>query len=110
MDQPPDMLAIPRHERANPPAIDGYCQEAVYGQGYLFRFRLNGDNSASGFILQDDDWLYICGTYSSGFPMEGRLSIYLDPQGDGGLYPFANQGDYQLGLDLSFRRNGNFDW
>ena len=99
--QPPDLFVIPRYERANPPAIDGYCQEAVYGQGYFYRFALRGNDTANGYLMQDDDWLYICGTYSGGFPMEGRLSIYLDPQGDGGLYPFANQGDYQLRLDLS---------
>jgi len=98
---PLELLVIPRPVQATFPEIDGYCADIGYGQGYLWRFSVGVDTLASGFLMQDDDWLYLCGTFPSGLPMAGKFSVFLDPQGDGNRYTFANQTDYQLSMDLS---------
>jgi TolB protein len=95
----PNLLLIPALVRVNPPAVDGDCQDAAYGQAYAGSFEAGRRTRADIYLLQDSDWLYVCVNYPSGFPAAGRITVQLDPQGDSHLFPWSDLSDYLLSLN-----------
>lgn len=98
---PANVLVIPALGQANPPAVDGDCQDRAYGQAYSGSFEVGTRARADIYLLQAEDVLYICVTYPAGFPAAGKVSLQLDPQGDGSLYPWADLSDYRLVVDAA---------
>jgi TolB protein len=105
---PPNLLVVPALGQANPPAVDGDCQDRAYGQAYSGSFEVGRQARAEIHLLQDSDWLYVCVSYPAGFPASGRVSVRLDPQGDGNLYPWNDLSDIWLSLEAQTGRNQTF--
>ncbi len=98
---PPNLLLIPALVRTSSPELDGSCEDGAYRQAYASNFEVGRQGRANFYLLQSGDELYICVTYPAGFPAAGRVSVRLDPQGDGSLESWADLGDYELILDVA---------
>jgi hypothetical protein len=82
------------------PKIDGICNE--YGEAAVRTFVDDGGPGVNGtvYLMYNGGYLYVCmvgmpGTFDQRFG-----SLYLDPQGDGASYVFAQQNDYSLRVGI----------
>jgi uncharacterized repeat protein (TIGR01451 family) len=111
----PSLVTIPEIPVNHPaPNVDGVCKASEYQDGISYNFTdgPNGTGIGTVYLLHGADTLYLCisssqGTYATRFD-----SLYLDPQGDGNTYTFAQQDDFSFRLDFSggktsFRGNGS---
>jgi hypothetical protein len=97
------------------PTIDGTCSANEYTGGAVFPFTDGPAGTGTGtiYLVHDSSNLYACivsppGSFATRFD-----SLYLDPQGNGTTYTFAQQDDYSLRIDFavnptrsSFNGNG----
>ena len=93
---PPGVLEIPVTQTA--PTIDGFCSD--YSDAISQTFQDGGGAKGTVYLKYDSSYLYMCieanqGSFDNRF---GRL--YLDPQGDGANYVFAQKDDYGLQVDI----------
>ena len=111
-----DLLTIPAVAvGTGSPKVNGACDQAEYSNGLYVTFPDGPGGTGTGnmYLLHDANSLYVCiispmGTYPTRFD-----SLYLDPQGDGTTYTYAQQDDFSLRLDYAsptgkttFRGNG----
>jgi len=94
-------------EGSTPPTLDGACGKSEYYGGLITGFTDGPSGTGTGivYLLHDATNLYMCiqspvGTDSARFD-----SLYLDPQGDGSTYTFANPNDFSLRLDFDGNKN-----
>jgi hypothetical protein len=97
------------------PSVDGACDTTEYSSGWVETFIDGPDVPGTGigyvYLVHDADYMYVCIISPKG-SLETRFdSLYVDPQGDGSTYTYAQDDDYSLRLDFtggktSFRGNG----
>ena len=94
----PGALGIPL--MTGKPAVDGVCAVGEYA-GTLAQTFMDGNGQlATVYIGHDGFFLYLCMHAQPG-TFDGRFgSLYLDPQGDGSSYTFAQKDDYALHVNI----------
>ena len=83
-----------------PIEVDGICSPNEYGEAVSVPFTDGNGQQGTVFLVHNGNLLYVC---MSGFPgsFDGRFGrLYLDPQGDGAGYVFADKGDVALQVDI----------
>jgi hypothetical protein len=93
------------------PTIDGVCNLSEYGtnsgaSGYSFLD--TGGASATINLMHDANWLYVCMVAPLGSYPDRFASLYLDPQGNGISYTFAQQDDYSLRVKIADSTQSSF--
>lgn len=91
------ILSIPLNQTT--PTIDGSCTEYAGGVSETF----DDGNGKSGivYLMHDGDYLYVCIAAQRGTNPERFASLYLDPNGNGSNYIFAQQDDYAFHTSLT---------
>ena len=89
---PSSFISIPNAKTV--PQVDGICNE--YSEAIPETFADGGGGNGTVYLMYNGGYLYVCmqgrpGTFDQRFG-----SLYLDPQGDGASYMFAQQDDYSL--------------
>jgi uncharacterized repeat protein (TIGR01451 family) len=95
-------LTIPSGQ--NPVELDGICSDEEYGDAISQTF---DDAGEQGQVLlkHDGQMLYVCIRAQPGTFDERFASVYLDPQGDGADYQFAQEDDYSLRVPIPGNTN-----
>src|SRR5512136_1744718 len=85
------------------PKANGTCDETEYAGGLFVTFPDGPDGTGTGhvYLVHDANYLYMCITSPMGSYRTRFDSLYLDPQGDGTTYTYAQQDDFSLRLDYS---------
>lgn len=85
-------LVIPRAQQAV--TLDGNCSE--YGDALVESYADASNSTGKVYLKHDGEQLYVCVAAAPG-KLDNRFeSVYLDPQGDGSNYQFAQKDDYSL--------------
>lgn len=81
------------------PDIEGDCAEY---QGVAFEDTFNYADGTTGtvYLMHNDGTLFVCMEGEEGTFDDRFASVYLDPQGDGASYTFAQQDDYGLYVEI----------
>jgi len=89
------------------PKADGACTKAEYVSGLFVDFAdgPGGIGTGSVYLVHDANYLYMCITSPMGTDKARFDSLYVDPQGDGTTYTFAQQDDLSLRLDYAIPTN-----
>ncbi|HEX7566934.1 MAG TPA: hypothetical protein VF355_00055, partial [Anaerolineaceae bacterium] len=95
------------------PKADGACSQTEYNNGLFVNFPdgPSGTGTGSVYLVHDANYLYMCISSPMGSNPARFDSLYLDPQGDGTTYTYAQPDDYSLRLDYTggkttFKGNG----
>ncbi len=89
-------LVIPRTQQAV--TLDGNCNE--YGDALVESYADASNSTGKVYLKHDGEQLYVCVAAAPG-KLENRFeSVYLDPQGDGSTYEFAQKDDYSLRVEI----------
>ncbi len=101
------LLTIPQVGTAPPPKLDGSCTQAEYSGGLFATFPDGPDGKGTGniYLIHDAKYLYACISSPMGTSATRFDSLYLDPQGDGGTYTYAQKDDFSLRLDYAVPTN-----
>ena len=88
--------------------IDGDCTDSGYTGALAETFTDGNGKPATVYLTANADLLYICmvaqpGVFDTRF---GR--VYLDPQGDGSGYVFADKGDDAFQVDITGKVQSSF--
>jgi hypothetical protein len=91
-----DLVTIPPLGVGITLTIDGICSQAEYSTSAAYSFVDIGNTVGTVYLVHDESYLYVCmvatkGTFASRFG-----SLYLDPQGNGTTYTYAQQDDFAL--------------
>lgn len=100
------VLTIPASQ--NPVEVDGFCSPNEYGDVTPEAFDDAG-GTGQVYLKHDGTTLYVCVQAQPGSFAERFGSVYLDPQGDGASYDFAQQDDYALRVNLSNSARSSFN-
>ena len=91
------ILSIPLTESA--PKVDGFCTD--YAGAVMETFVDGNGNPATVYLVHTaDNVLYVCMQAQPGALATRFGSLYLDPQGDGASYVFAQKDDYALHVGI----------
>ncbi len=94
----PGALGIPL--MTNSPKLDGICSADEYTGSLVETFTDGNGQTATVYIGHNGTNLYVCMVAQPGtFPTRFG-SLYLDPQGDGSSYTYAQQNDYALHVNI----------
>jgi uncharacterized repeat protein (TIGR01451 family) len=94
----PGVLGIPL--MTGKPAVDGVCSVDEYA-GTLVQTFLDGNGQTSTVYIGHNGFdLYICMQAQPGTFIDRFGSLYLDPQGDGSSYTYAQKDDYSLRVNI----------
>ncbi len=95
------------------PKANGACSQAEYFNGLFADFPDGPGGTGTGhmYLLHDANYLYVCIISPMGSFATRYDSLYLDPQGDGSTYNYAQPDDFSLRLDYTggkttFKGNG----
>jgi uncharacterized repeat protein (TIGR01451 family) len=101
------ILTIPYNQA--PPTLDGSCTEYIGAVSQTF----TDGNGQPGivYLMHNNIYLYVCIAAQPGTNPERFASLYLDPDGNGSNYIFAQQDDFAFhtsltGARTSFRGSG----
>jgi len=88
---------------AGSPKADGACTKTEYTSGLFVDFPdgPGGTGAGSVYLVHDANYLYTCITSPMGTDKARFDSLYVDPQGDGTTYTFAQQDDLSLRFDFA---------
>ena len=78
----------------------GYCSPNEYSQGVSETFTDGNGQLATVYLVASPDQLFICMRAQEGFFTNRFGRVYLDPQGDGSSYVYANKGDDAFQVDI----------
>lgn len=92
----PNLLDIPLSKTV--PTVDGNCQE--YAEASVQTFVDGNGSLATVYLMHTGGLLYVCMTAQHGTFPERFASLYLDPQGDGSSYTFAQKDDFSLRIGI----------
>lgn len=81
------------------PEVDGDCAE-YEGIALTDTFTYADGNSATVYLAHNNGILFVCMEGETGTFDDRFASVYLDPQGDGAAYTFAQEDDYGLYVDI----------
>jgi uncharacterized repeat protein (TIGR01451 family) len=90
-------LLIPNAPNATP-KIDGFCDE--YAAAISKTFLDGNGKEATVYLMHNGTRLFVCLKAQPGTYKERFASLYLDPQGDGSSYDFAQKDDYSLRINI----------
>lgn len=93
---PSSIITIPVAKTV--PQIDGVCSE--YTEGVVETFADGGGGTGRVYLMYNGGYLYACMQGQPGSFDQRFGSLYLDPQGDGASYIFAQQDDYSLRVGI----------
>ena len=98
------ILTIPRTTAVV--VVDGVCSANEYGQGLTETFTDGNGKPATVYLVATSDQLFVCLQAQIGSFPQRFARVYLDPQGDGSGYVYANQGDdaFQVNIDSTISR------
>ena len=94
------ILTIPYNQ--TPPTLDGSCTE--YAGAVSQTFTDGNGKSGIVYLMHNGVNLYVCIAAQTGTNPERFASLYLDPQGDGSNYIFAQQDDFAFHTSLTGAR------
>ncbi len=97
----PGLLTIPYSTATV--TVDGSCSQNEYGAtGFSFADGTDaaGDSTGTVYLTNDGDFLYVCMVGTSGTFNTRFGALYLDPQGNGSSYTYAQSDDFQLKVNL----------
>lgn len=89
------------------PKLDGVCDD--YADGVQKPFHDGGGKTGTVFLKHDGTDLYVCMRANPGAFQERFGSLYLDPQGDGSGYVFAQKDDYALRVNIPGTNKSSFN-
>ncbi len=100
------ILLIPSSQTQ--PTLDGSCTEYA---GAISETFTDGSGTGIVYLMYNGTNLYVCIAAQAGTNLERFASLYLDPNGNGSSYVFAQQDDFALhtsltGARTSFRGSG----
>jgi uncharacterized repeat protein (TIGR01451 family) len=83
-------------------SVDGFCDTtAEYANAQIKTFMDGNGKSGTVYLIANADMLYVC-MYAQQGVLAARFGrVYLDPQGDGSNYVFANQGDDAFQVNIT---------
>ena len=99
-----NLLTIPAVANGvSSPKANGVCDKTEYADGLFVTFADGPDAKGTGevYLIHDDNYLYMCITSPVGFYPARFDSLYLDPQGNGTTYTYAQQDDFSLRLNYT---------
>src|SRR5512147_870536 len=79
--------------------MDGICRSGEYADAIIRPFNDAGGPGAV-YLKHDGTYLYVCVQARPGQRTDRFETIYLDPQGDGSSYEFAQKNDYGLKVGI----------
>ncbi len=79
--------------------LDGVCDEGEYANAETLSFQ-DAEGMGTIYLKHDFDNLYVCIEAQLGTTDERYTAVYLDPQGDGSSYEFAQDNDYSLQINI----------
>lgn len=91
-----NILNIPLSNTA--PIIDGQCNE--YATAATQTFTDGNGKDATVYLEYSGGFLYVCLQAQSGTFDQRYAAVYLDPQGDGSSYTYAQKDDYGFHLGI----------
>ena len=91
------ILTIPYNQ--NPVTIDGSCSE--YTLAVAVSFIDGNGQTASVYLMHDTNYLYTCIKAQLGSNPQRYASLYLDPNGNGSNYIYAQQDDFAFHTALN---------
>lgn len=94
----PGALGIP--PMTGKPSVDGICSVDEYAGALVETFTDGNGQQATVYIAHDGFFLYVCMQAQPGTFPERFGSLYLDPQGDGSSYTYAQKNDYSLRVNI----------
>src|SRR6266545_641920 len=89
------------------PQLDGDCGD--YAGAAVQSFADGGGHTGTVFLKHDSTNLYVCMKASPGTFKDRFGSLYLDPQGDGANYEFAQKDDYALHVNIPGTTKSSFN-
>ncbi|HEY3232309.1 MAG TPA: hypothetical protein VGJ87_23960, partial [Roseiflexaceae bacterium] len=89
------------------PQLDGDCGD--YAGAAVQPFADGGGQTGTVFLKHDGTNLYVCMKASPGAFKDRFGSLYLDPQGDGANYEFAQKDDYALHINIPGTTKSSFN-
>ena len=82
--------------------VDGICDTGKeYAKALVETFKDGNGQNATVYLFSNGSQLYVCMQAQVGSDAAINGRVYLDPQGDGSGYTFANQGDDGFRLNLN---------
>jgi uncharacterized repeat protein (TIGR01451 family) len=91
-----NILGIPLSNTT--PTVDGQCNE--YGSAVAQSFTDGNGKDSSVYLEYSGAFLYVCLKAQPGTFDQRYAAVYLDPQGDGSNYTYANKTDYGFHLGI----------
>ena len=88
--------------------IDGNCSDKGYATALTGIFPDGNGGSAKVYLTANADQLFICMVAQRGVLATRFGRVYLDPQGDGSGYVFANKGDDAFEVDIPGKVQSSF--
>lgn len=99
----PSLITIPFIQTVQV-SVNGSCDKSEYGGAAAFSFadgtEVSGNNNGTVYLMTDGSSLYVCMVGTTGTLAARFGALYLDPQGNGSSYVFAQQDDFQLTVNL----------
>ena len=87
--------------------VDGKCDDSAYASAVSQTFT-DGGGSGTVFIVHTATKLIVCMIGTAGTFSNRSGSVYLDPQGDGSTYTYAQKIDYRLQVGITSGTNASF--
>ncbi len=84
------------------PKVDGNCDpQTEYAGAKIVTFNDGAGKTGTVYLEATPDMLYVC-MFANNGSFDTRFgSLYVDPQGDGGSYVYANKGDDAFRVDIT---------
>jgi uncharacterized repeat protein (TIGR01451 family) len=99
------VLSIPFSQLS--PKPDGSCSE--YADGLALPFADGGGATGTVYLKHNASLLFACMKAKPGTFAKRFGSLYLDPQGDGAGYVYAQQNDYAMHVDIPGTTKSSFN-
>ncbi len=90
-----------------PIKVDGQCNDAAYASAFSQTFT-DGGGSGTVLIVHTATKLIICMIGTAGTFSQRSGAVYLDPQGDGNTYTYAEKNDFRLQVGILSGANTSY--
>jgi hypothetical protein len=90
-----------------PIKVDGQCSDAAYG-GAVSQTFSDGGGSGTVKIVHTATKLIVCMIATAGTFSQRSGAVYLDPQGDGSTYTYAEKNDFRLQVGILSGTNSSY--
>jgi len=90
-----------------PIKVDGQCNDAAYASAFSQTFT-DGGGSGTVLMVHTATKLIICMIGTAGTFSQRSGAVYLDPQGDGNTYTYAEKNDFRLQVGILSGANTSY--